>query len=79
MINRREVRDYIDVAAALLHYSLDELLELAHQHDPALEPNDVVEVGRYLDRLDDTRFTYYGFSPTQIAALRTRLAGWPRE
>jgi hypothetical protein len=31
LVNRREVRDYIDVAAALHRYSIDELLDLAHR------------------------------------------------
>ncbi len=79
LINRREVRDYIDVAAALRHYSIDQLLALAGQQDPGLEPDDIVEAGRYLDRLDDARFTYYGLSPDQIAALRRVLAAWPRQ
>ena len=78
LVNRREVRDYIDVAAALERYSVDELLELARRQDPALEDDDIVAAGRYLDRLDDGRFTFYGLDATRIAALRARLAAWPR-
>ncbi len=78
LVNRREVRDYIDVAAALERYSMDQLLALARQQDPGLEPNDILEAGRYLDRLDDMRFTYYGLSTEQIAAVRRQLAAWPR-
>jgi hypothetical protein len=79
LVNRREVRDYIDVAAALNHYSIDQLLDLAHQQDPGLEPDDVVEAGRYLDRIDDSRFAYYGLSPDQTQAVRRQLACWPRQ
>ncbi|GIF22191.1 hypothetical protein BJ973_002516 [Actinoplanes tereljensis] len=78
LVNRREVRDYIDVAAALERYPLDRILELAHAVDPALDPADIADAGRYLDRLDDTRFTLYGLDAPQIAELRARLAAWPR-
>lgn len=78
LVNRREVRDWIDVAAALERYPLARILELARSADPAIEPADVADAGRYLDRLDDARFALYGLDPSQIAALRARLAGWPR-
>ena len=78
LVNRREVRDYIDVAAALQRYSLDHVLRLARNADPALDPQDVADAGRYLDRLDDARFALYGLNPKEIAELRRRLAEWPR-
>jgi hypothetical protein len=78
LVNRREVRDYIDVAAALNRYPLPRILELAHTADPALDPEDVAEAGRYLDRLDDARFVRYGLGQEQIGQLRERLAQWPR-
>jgi hypothetical protein len=78
LVNRREVRDYIDVAAALGRYRLEEILALARAADPAIEAEDVAAAGRYLDRLDDVRFTLYGLTPGAIAALRDRLADWPR-
>ncbi|SNY44667.1 nucleotidyl transferase AbiEii/AbiGii toxin family protein [Paractinoplanes atraurantiacus] len=78
LVNRREVRDYIDVAAALERYSLPEIMELARNADPALDPDDIADAGRYLDRLDDARFALYGLGPAEITALRQRLAEWPR-
>ncbi|MBY8874958.1 nucleotidyl transferase AbiEii/AbiGii toxin family protein [Micromonospora sp. PLK6-60] len=78
LVNRREVRDYIDVAAALDHYRVGELLELARQVDPALDPADVRAAGRYLDRVPDRRFARYGLDAAQVARLRERLADWPR-
>jgi hypothetical protein len=78
LVNRREVRDYIDVAAALDRYPLPRVLELAAAADPALDPADVADAGRYLDRIDDARFALYGLDPAAIAALRARLADWPR-
>jgi hypothetical protein len=43
-----------------------------------LEQDDILEVGHYLDRLDDGRFAYYGLSPAMIAVLRQHLQSWPR-
>ncbi|GAA1791256.1 hypothetical protein HC028_00885 [Planosporangium flavigriseum] len=63
LVSRREVRDYIDGAAVLGRYSLDQLLDLAHQHDPSLEPADVILVGAYLDRLSDECFQRYALGP----------------
>ncbi|ROT29514.1 nucleotidyl transferase AbiEii/AbiGii toxin family protein [Micromonospora sp. HM5-17] len=78
LINRREVRDYIDIAAALERYPIDELLRLAREYDPAIEPEDVVAVGRYLDRLPDQRFARYGCDDARVRQIRARLAAWPR-
>jgi hypothetical protein len=78
LVNRREVRDYIDVAAALERYPLTKIMELAHAADPALDPADIADAGRYLDRLDDARFALYGLTGGEIAALRERLKDWPR-
>jgi len=78
LVNRREVRDYIDVAAALERYPLERILELARAVDPAIEHADIADAGRYLDRLDDARFALYGMDAPQIAELRGRLKDWPR-
>jgi predicted nucleotidyltransferase component of viral defense system len=78
LVNRREARDYIDVAAALERYSLEAVLELAHAADPALDPEDIADAGRYLDRLDDARFSLYGLKKRDIEQLRHRLRDWPR-
>ncbi|GAB3840399.1 hypothetical protein GCM10029963_08930 [Micromonospora andamanensis] len=78
LVNRREVRDYIDVASALEHRSVAELLDLARQLDPALDDDDVRAAGRYLDRIPDGRFTRYGLGPAEIVRVRRHLADWPR-
>ncbi|MCW3844120.1 nucleotidyl transferase AbiEii/AbiGii toxin family protein [Micromonospora yasonensis] len=78
LVNRREVRDYIDVSAALDRYEVAELLDLAGQVDPALDLEDVRAAGRYLDRVPDRRFTRYGLDAEQIAEVRRRMAAWPR-
>jgi hypothetical protein len=78
LVSRREVRDYIDVAAALDRYPVDRVLELARAADPGLDDADIAEAGEYLDRLDDGRFTVYGLDATAITRLRDRLRSWPR-
>jgi hypothetical protein len=78
LVGRREVRDYIDVAAALSRYPLARVLELAVAADPAIEPADLADAGRYLDQLDDTRFAVYGLGPAEVATLRAALRDWPR-
>ncbi|MEV6633167.1 nucleotidyl transferase AbiEii/AbiGii toxin family protein [Actinoplanes sp. NPDC051470] len=78
LAGRREVRDYIDVAAALERYPLDRVLTLARAADPALDDEDLADAGRYLDRLDDARFAVYGLGPAEVAALRLTLRDWPR-
>lgn len=79
LVSRREARDYVDAAAALAHYTVEQLLTLAHRQDPGLEPEDVRQVGRYLDRLPDSRFARYGLDAAQVAQLRSRLSVWPRD
>ncbi|GID92210.1 nucleotidyl transferase AbiEii/AbiGii toxin family protein [Amorphoplanes digitatis] len=78
LVNRREVRDYIDVGAALERYPLDRVLELARALEPGLDDEDIADAGRYLDRLDNERFGLYGLTADDIRALRHRLAPWPR-
>lgn len=78
LVNRREVRDYIDVAAALDRHDVAELLELARQLDPGLDPEDVRDAGRYLDRLPDARFARYNQTPADVTRIRARFTPWPR-
>lgn len=75
---RAEERDVIDVAAALEHYSVDQLISLARQLEPGLEDEDFADAGRRLDRLSDTVFRRYGLDPDDVARLRERFAAWPR-
>jgi hypothetical protein len=78
LVSRREVRDYIDVAAALSRYSLARMLELGRAAEPSLADADIADAGRYLDRLDDSRFAVYGLDAAAVARLRARLRDWPR-
>ncbi|WP_018588759.1 nucleotidyl transferase AbiEii/AbiGii toxin family protein [Salinispora arenicola] len=79
LTNRREVRDYIDIAAAMrAGYTISNILRLAHKHDPGLEAEDIVTVGRYLDGLDDRRFAPFRMNSTQVHELRELFSKWPR-
>lgn len=71
-------RDYIDIADILRTRTVDEVIGLALQADPGLEPADFADAGRHLDQLDDLAFARYGFGPAEVAALRKQFASWPR-
>ena len=78
IVNRREIRDYIDTAAFLAERTVDELLAAARRVDPGMEDEDIVMVGRVLDDMPDGSFTRYGLTPPSVAELRRRFAAWPR-
>jgi hypothetical protein len=78
IVNRREPRDYVDVAAFLARRTPAELIGMARQVDPGLEEEDVVSVGRYLDRIPYAAFAAYGLTPEAVMELRARFATWPR-
>ena len=78
LASRVEPRDYIDTAAALRHYTVDELIALARRLDPGLEERDFADAGRHLDQMPDGMFARYGLSPRHVAALRRQFASWPR-
>ena len=78
LVNRAEVRDFVDVATFLADREVDELLRMARQVDPALEDEDVARAGRRLDRTPDRAFAPYRLEPADVGRLRARFAGWPR-
>jgi hypothetical protein len=76
--SRAVERDYLDTAAALEHYSADQLITFARRLDPGLTRQDFADAGRRLDRMDDEAFARYGLSSRDVTRLRERLAAWPR-
>jgi hypothetical protein len=78
LVSRVEPRDYADTAAALEHYTVDQLIALARRLDPGLEDRDFADAGRQLDRMPDRMFARYGLSPADVTALRERFKAWPR-
>ena len=78
LASRVEPRDYLDTAAALERYSVAQLVTFARRLDPGLTDRDFADAGRHLDQMPDGVFARYGLSARDVAALRERLAGWPR-
>jgi hypothetical protein len=79
LASRAEPRDYVDVAAALRRYTVDELITLARRIDPGLTITDFAAAGRRLDGLpDDVLVSHFGLSPATVREIRTRMASWPR-
>ena len=78
LASRVEPRDYVDTAAALGRYTVDQLIGLARRLDPGLTERDFADAGRQLDRMPDGMFSRYGLSPADVAALRERFAAWQR-
>jgi hypothetical protein len=78
LASRVEPRDFVDTAAALGRYSVDQLIGFARRLDPGLTDQEFADAGRLLDQLDDAVFARYGLSAQDVARLRERMAAWPR-
>ena len=78
LASRVEPRDYVDTAAALQHYTVEQLIGFAKRLDPGLEDRDFADAGRQLDRMPDGVFVRYGLGSRDVAVLRERFAPWPR-
>ena len=78
LASRAEPRDYVDTAAALERYSIDQVIGFARQLDPGLTRRDFADAGRRLDKWGDGIFAPFGLSQEEIARLRERFAAWPR-
>jgi hypothetical protein len=78
LASRAEPRDYLDTAAAMEHYSIEQMIGFAKRLDPGLTDRDFADAGRQLDRWHDGIFAPFGLSATEIAAVRERFAAWPR-
>jgi hypothetical protein len=78
LASRVEPRDFIDTAAALERYNVQQLIGLARRLDPGLTDRDFADAGRQLDLMPDAAFSPFGLGALDIARLRERFAGWPR-
>ncbi len=78
LASRVEPRDYVDTAAALERYSVDQLIAYAKRLDPGLTDRDFADAGRQLDRMPDGVFARYGLDAAAAGRLRARFAAWPR-
>jgi hypothetical protein len=78
LATRGEIRDYVDVAAALGRYQRAEVVALAHEKDPSLSDEDFSAAVRRLDKVPDEPFLRYGMSVAGVARLRSTFGDWPR-
>lgn len=78
LASRAYDRDYVDTAAALERFSVDQVIAFARRLDPGLVDRDFSEAGRRLDRMDDGAFARFRLGPRDVAVLRERFAPWPR-
>ena len=78
LASRAEPRDYLDTAAALERYGIEQVIGFARRLDPGLTDRDFADAGRRLDQWGDGVFVPFGLSPQDIARLRERFAAWPR-
>jgi Nucleotidyl transferase AbiEii toxin, Type IV TA system len=78
LASRAEPRDYLDTAAALERYSMEQMMGFARRLDPGLTDQDFADAGRRLDQWGDGVFAPFGLSSRDIARLRERFAAWPR-
>ena len=78
LAGRAEPRDYIDTAAALKRYSIQDAIRLAGRLDPGLEDRDFADAARRLDQWGDGIFAPFGLRPADVTALREAFRDWPR-
>jgi hypothetical protein len=78
LAGRVEPRDFVDTAAALERYSVDQLIGFARRLDPGLTDRDFADAGAMLDRMGDGVFARYGLGTRAVARLRKSMAAWPR-
>src|SRR5689334_13705693 len=78
LASRVEPRDYVDIAAALERYTVEQITGFARRLDPGLTDRDFAEAAERLDQWGDGVFTSFGLGPEEVAELRKRFAAWPR-
>ncbi|MGH8919893.1 MAG: hypothetical protein ACRD0H_16445, partial [Actinomycetes bacterium] len=79
LAGRAYSRDYVDTAALLARWTPAELIGFARRLDPGLDSRDFADVASRLDRMPDRAFVPAGLSPQDIATMRDRFTGWPRD
>ena len=78
LASRVEPRDYVDIAAALERYTVEQITGFARRLDPGLTDRDFAEAAERLDQWGDGVFASFGLDPAEIAGLRERFVAWPR-
>jgi len=78
LASRAEPRDYLDTAAAMRHYGIEQMIGFARRLDPGLTDRDFADAGRRLDQWGDSVFAAFGLKEQDVASLRKQFAAWPR-
>src|SRR5260370_30696209 len=78
LASRVEPRDYVDTAAALGRYSIEQMIGFARRLDPGLTDPDFADAGRRLDQWGDGVFCPFGLSPQGRANAPERFAALAR-
>jgi len=78
LASRAEPRDYLDTAAAMKRYSIEQMIGFARRLDSGLTDRDFEDAGQRLDRWGDGVFAPFGLSRPDVAELRRRFEAWPR-
>jgi nucleotidyltransferase AbiEii toxin of type IV toxin-antitoxin system len=78
LASRVEPRDYVDIAAALERYTVEQIIGFARRLDPGLTDRDFAEAAERLGQWGDGVFASFGLGSDEIAGLRERFAVWPR-
>ena len=79
LVNRMMARDYVDIAALLKKYSVEQLIALALERDAGLQEADFADAGLYLDRMRDGRLAplLSGLGGEDVAWLRRAIRTGP--
>jgi hypothetical protein len=78
--SRHLERDVVDIAASIgVGYTRQEIIDLAMERDPGLEPEDWAEAMEWLDkRMTDEHLAAHCSGGLSPASVRKALADWPR-
>ena len=78
LASRVEPRDYVDTAAALERYTMEQSIGFARRLDPGLTARDFADAVLRLDQWGDGVFASFGLGPEDVAELRARFGAGPR-